>query len=259
MLVDLADVLRGAGLPVVERDGWRERGHGHMGEVRAIVLHHTAGPKTGEAPSLPVVERGRPDLAGPLAHLVLGRSGVWFVIAAGLCWHTGVTFAAWQSNAHAIGIEAEATGVDAWPAAQYDSYVAGARALADHYGVPYSRVLGHREVASPAGRKVDPNFDMSRFRAALEEADVPLTDADVERIARRAADLVWQRPTANAWGGVVEAQQILNGAEKRTAEILDEMHSAPGEAAAGVVNGLDLEALAARVVDLLAARIGRTA
>jgi hypothetical protein len=249
MLDALPGILRGAGLDVVERPGWQRRGHGDMGDVRAVVLHHTAGPAAGEAPSLRVVEEGRPDLAGPLAHLVLGRSGRWYVVAAGLCWHTGVTLEAWQSNAHAIGVEAEATGVDPWPAAQYDSYVAGARALADHYGVPYGRVLGHREVASPRGRKIDPNFNMAAFRAALTlGADVPLTDADVERIARRAADLVWQRPTANAWGGIVEAQQILNGAEKRTAEILDQVHTPDG--------GVDLEALAARVVDLLAARLG---
>lgn len=158
MLVDLADVLRRAGLDVVERPGWRERGHGHMGEVRAVILHHTAGPAKGDAPSLLTVENGRPDLKGPLAHLVLARSGRWHVVAAGLCWHTGLTLADWQSNAHAIGVEGEATGVDPWPRVQYDSMVRGARALADFYRVPYARVLGHKEVCSPRGRKVDPNF-----------------------------------------------------------------------------------------------------
>lgn len=53
------------------------------------------------------------------------------------------------------------------------------------------------------------------------EEDVPLTDDEVERIARRTADLVWLRPTRNGFGTVVEAQQILVGGEKRTAEILD--------------------------------------
>jgi hypothetical protein len=38
-----------------------------MSGVRCVVLHHTAGPATGEAPSLSVVENGRPDLTGPLA------------------------------------------------------------------------------------------------------------------------------------------------------------------------------------------------
>ena len=92
MLTDLADILRGAGLAVVERPGWRTRGHGQMSGVRCVVLHHTAGPATGEAPSLGVVENGRPGLTGPLAQLVLGRSGTWYVVAAGLCHHTGATF-----------------------------------------------------------------------------------------------------------------------------------------------------------------------
>jgi hypothetical protein len=264
MLAGLADVLRRAGLTVVERPDWQLRGHGGgqcgcegpcqsgpMFGVRSITLHHTGGPPAGEAPSLPVVEGGRPDLAGPLAHLVLGRSGTWYATAAGLCWHAGATFEPWQSNAYAIGIEAEGTGVDPWPAAQYDSYVAGARALADHYRVPYGRVLGHREVAKPHGRKVDPNFDLEAFRDALfapREEAVPLSDADVERIARRTADLTWQRPTRNGFGEVVEAQQIVNGVELRLAD----MQAAVSPAFAAV----DLSVLADLVVDRLAARLG---
>ena len=208
ILTDLAGVLRGAGLPVVERPGWRTRGHGQMGDVRAVVLHHTAGPAQGEAPSLGVVERGRPDLAGPLAHLALGRSGTWYVVAAGLCWHTGATREPWQGNAHAIGIEAEATGRDTWPAVQLAAYVRGARALADHYRVPYSRVLGHREVCSPPGRKTDPNLDLVAFRAALTRKDDDVT-----------ADEVWAAPVRNGFGDTVQAVQVLNGVETRLADL----------------------------------------
>lgn len=167
MLTDLGDAARTSGLPVVEEPGWRGRGHGAMVAVDSIICHHTAGPATGDAPSLPAVRDGRADLAGPLSHLVLARSGTVHVVAAGLCWHAGLTFQPWQSNAHAIGVEAEATGRDPWPAVQYDAYVRLCRALADHYDVPYARVLGHKEVASPAGRKPDPNFSMPDFRAAL--------------------------------------------------------------------------------------------
>lgn len=170
MLTDLADAARASGLPVVEEPGWRTRGHGGLaGPPQAIICHHTAGPTTGDAPSLRVVRDGRPDLAGPLAHLVLARSGTVHVVAAGLCWHAGATFQPWQSNAHAIGIEAEATGRDPWPDVQYKAYVRLCRALADHYDVPYARVLGHKEVASPAGRKIDPNFGMDAFRAAIAD------------------------------------------------------------------------------------------
>ncbi|MBL8926331.1 MAG: N-acetylmuramoyl-L-alanine amidase [Pseudonocardia sp.] len=251
MLTELADVLRRAGLPAQEVAGWQTRGHGPMSSVSCVVLHHTAGPATGEAPSLATVTTGRPGLAGPLAQLVLGRSGTWYVVAAGLSYHAGVVFEPWQGNAHAIGIEAEATGVDAWPPAQYASYVAGARALADYYGVPYSRVLGHREVAAPAGRKVDPNLDLAAFRAALSNVEDDVTAAEV-----------WTAPIRNAFGDTVQAAQILVGTEHRVADVqrgLALVSESVGDLAQRIdglsAGGVDLDALAAKVADLLAQRL----
>jgi hypothetical protein len=144
-----------------------------MVNVQTILCHHTAGPKNGELPSLATVRDGRPDLAGPLAHLMLGRSGTVYVIAAGLCWHAGIVFDNSQANEHAIGIEAEATGVDAWPLVQYDAYARLTCGLAKHYRLPISRILGHKEVASPRGRKSDPNFDMPAFRSKAANTPPP--------------------------------------------------------------------------------------
>lgn len=175
MLTDLADACRRSGLAVVEEPGWQGRGHGQMTAVTAIVCHHTAGPRSGELPSLRVVRDGRADLPGPLAQLMLSRSGVVHVIAAGLCWHAGNTWTRAQSNGYAIGIEAEATGVDPWPPAQYAAYARLCRALADHYRVPYGAIQGHKEVCKPAGRKSDPNFDMAAFRALVARIGQPST------------------------------------------------------------------------------------
>lgn len=170
MLTNLASVVRSSGLTVVEVPGWRTRGHGQMTAVDAIICHHTAGPKTGNYPSLNVVTEGRSDLAGPLSQLGLGRNGTVYVIAAGVAYHAGATFETWQNNWHAIGIEAEATGVDDWPDVQYDAYARLCAALRHGYDVPNDRVLGHKEVAKPKGRKPDPNFDMNVFRAAVARA-----------------------------------------------------------------------------------------
>lgn len=175
MLTDLADILRNAGLNVVEVDGWKTRGHGVMASAKGILIHHTAGPATGDFPSLRVVRDGRSDLAGPLSQLGLGRTGTWYVIAAGRSYHAGATIDdSIFGNSNAIGIEAEATGSPAtntghahWPDVQYESYVRGVKALQAAYGIPTSRVLGHKEAAVPAGRKPDPNFSMPEFRAAL--------------------------------------------------------------------------------------------
>lgn len=170
-LVWLAPVLRAAGLSVIEEDGWGSRGHGDMGAIQGVLCHHTAGPLHGDAPSLPTVVNGRPDLAGPLSQLFLARSGVWHIVAAGKAWHAGA--GAWQGvtdgNAHFVGIEAENTGLanDPWPAEQLDSYSRGVAAILAHIGAAPIMCAGHKEYALPAGRKTDPSFDMTAFRSSV--------------------------------------------------------------------------------------------
>lgn len=193
MLTKLADVLRNAGLEVVEESGWQRRGHGVMSDVRTIVCHHTGGLK-----DLRVVKDGRPGLAGPLAQFWLSQAGVWHVVAAGKCWHAGVVRRGEYANEYAIGIEAEATGKDAWPAVQYQSYAKGCAALARAFGVTTDHVLGHKEVCDPPGRKSDPNFDMDAFRDLVQRYRVELsapraiTPEDDMPTADEVAKAVWQ-------------------------------------------------------------------
>ena len=168
-LTDLAAACRKSGLKVVEQPGWRQRGHGPMGSIKAIVCHHTAGPAAGNAPSLNVVQSGRTGLPGPLSQIVLARDGTVYVVAAGLAYHAGAVRKPEYGNAHAIGIEAEATGTTTWPERQMDAYARLCAALMAHYRVPLENVLGHKEVCSPAGRKIDPNFDMVAFRAQVQQ------------------------------------------------------------------------------------------
>jgi hypothetical protein len=86
----LADVLRSGGCKVTELAGWKDRGRlGAFGPVKGVLCHHTAGPTTGNAPSLSTIVNGRPDLPGPLSHLHLARDGTFTVIAAGRCNHAG--------------------------------------------------------------------------------------------------------------------------------------------------------------------------
>lgn len=164
MLTSLAGIARGAGLAVSEYPGWRTRGHGQMGTVRSVMCHHTATTNmTGDAPSLGYVARNG------LAQFVLARSGRVHVVAAGLCWHAGVvTNSTVYGNPHSIGIEAENNGTgEPWPAAQMAAYRTLCRALIDTFGLSVSRVVGHREAAYPAGRKIDPTFNMAAFRSSI--------------------------------------------------------------------------------------------
>lgn len=171
-LIWLPQVLKNAGLKVAEVDGWRERGHGDVGAVVGVMCHHTAGPKNGNMPSLNTIVHGRADLPGPLSQLGLGRDGSWFVIAAGKAYHAGT--GSWRGitsgNSSFIGIEAENTGLSddsPWPDIQMESYRHGVAAILKHIGTSVDFCAGHKEFALPAGRKIDPNFDMDSFRAAV--------------------------------------------------------------------------------------------
>jgi len=175
--LNLPTVLANAGLTVETIPGWEDRGRpapdgNPVGllDIRAIVCHHTAGPLGTDRASLHTVTQGRPDLTGPLAQLFLTRAGVWIVVAAGKSNSNGPVTTEDFANAHTINIEAEAQGTGSpqdWPAEQYQSYAKGVAALAIGFTLPVTRVVGHKEVAVPKGRKTDPSFDMPMFRTVV--------------------------------------------------------------------------------------------
>jgi hypothetical protein len=185
MLTELADVLRSAGLKVMEEPGWKTRGHGQMAGVLTITCHHTAnGGTIGNSPSLRVVKEGRPGLSGPLSQLFLARDGTWHVVAAGVSYHAGVSRENRFTNKWAVGIEAEAKGVPGtasdWPKVQVDSYARGCAALVKRYQLSVADVRGHKETCDPPGRKSDPSFDMAAFRrqvgAELVKLNTPIEE-----------------------------------------------------------------------------------
>lgn len=138
-----------------------------------IVLHATVTsaklPFSGIANLL---ANGRPDLAGPLAHLLISRNGAIAQTApfnqranhvgAGAPWH-GVAV----KNSNSIGIEMINTGnyaEDPYPETQIKATTAAISALMRAYGIRI--VVGHNEVAPQ--RKTDPGPGVAAaFRQAL--------------------------------------------------------------------------------------------
>jgi hypothetical protein len=192
MLTQLATIARKTGCPVVEVPGWKTRTTKderkrprEMSDIRTITCHHTAnGGAKGNYPSLRVVRDGRTGLQGPLAHYGIGLDGTIYVIAAGNCNHAGVSSSADYTNSHAIGIEAEAVGVPGtkgdWPPKQMDAYVRLCRALVEAFpGVSVSDVRGHKETCAPAGRKSDPDFNMTAFRIRVAAMDLTPPAEDI--------------------------------------------------------------------------------
>lgn len=203
----LASVLRSAGLPVREVGGWEQRGYNDFGDVRGVLLHHTAGSVSGNYPSESVVVNGRSGLSGPLANLGLARDGTWIVVAAGRANHAGTGYVSWcgrdNGNQHLIGIEAESTGRGDWTQAQLDNYPRGVAALLGAARLGSSRAIGHKEWAPT--RKIDPYGwpgDMHGFRTKVEEwlrggGVMAISDEDAKKIAAAQLDMTLSRKYIN--------------------------------------------------------------
>ncbi len=185
-LIWLPDVLLKAGLKVAPVDGWEERGRGDIKQVKGVMCHHTAGPKTGNMPSLNTLKEGRllnngTWLKPPLCNLGLGRDGTYYVIGAGRANHAGPPDpGGWRgvttANSNMIGIEAEHVGRPdvPWPDIQMEAYHHGVAAILKHLGLNEMNCCGHKEYAP--SRKPDPTFDMHNFRArvaAILQANLP--------------------------------------------------------------------------------------
>jgi hypothetical protein len=167
----LATVLENAGLKVAEVPGWQNRGRpSPMRIVKGVMCHHTVGPRNGNMPSLNVLINGRSGLPGPLSQLGLGRDGTFYIIAAGRCNHAGT--GNWKGetdgNGCFIGIEAENTGSESWPAIQLDAYRQGVAAILAHIGASAEMCCGHKEYRLPPGIKLDPHtINMDQFRSEV--------------------------------------------------------------------------------------------
>jgi hypothetical protein len=191
-LTDLVDVLRAAGLKVVEIPGWKTRGRPGSFAPTRVLAHHTGGKSDSRAYVDWMATDGRSDLKPPLAQLALDRSGTWFVMAAGRANHAGQckpidglkTYGDGRNygdgNAQMVGVEAMNTGSEGWAPPQYDSYVRGVSALTKHYG--WRPPLGHRET-SLSGKPDPGRMDLDDFRRDVkadnptpQEDDVQLSD-----------------------------------------------------------------------------------
>ena len=177
----LGDALRAEGVTVVECDGWQKRGRGNILKLKGGVSHHTAGPFEGDHPSLNTIIDGREGLSGPLAQILLSRSGVAYLAAAGVANHAGRGRWPWpnsgvlpnRANECTIGIEWENVGREKFnpepiqPGA-YDAYVKIWSAVCKHAKLdPKTAIIAHREWAP--SRKTDPcGIDMSKFRADIK-------------------------------------------------------------------------------------------
>lgn len=179
----IADALRAAGLQVEEIAGWQSRGSASF-EPQVLVVHHTAGAAGKPAPSLGICINGRPGLSGPLCQVLLGRDGVFRVIAAGRANHAGAGgFRGVTGNTYSLGLEVENVGtvLEPWTPETVALMHRASAALLKGMGRDASWLCGHKEWAPR--RKIDPHsLNMDEFRAAVGAviAGQPVPIAHVE-------------------------------------------------------------------------------
>lgn len=257
----LADVLRAAGLDVVEFPGWRRRGHGGFADIRGVMVHHT-GADTATAAS---IAYGFPELAGPLSQLHIARDGTVTVVAAGAAWHAGDGEYPWlpagTGNRHTIGIECANSGTSPtaphrldWPDAQYFAMVDSCAAIHRHLGQPPSRTIGHKEYAGRAQGKWDPGaIDMTELRrdiAARMDAARGYPGMLLLRGSRGPQVAELQRRLKHAYAAYAGRLRIdgVFGPETEAA-VREFQRRTPGLAVDGIVGPVTAAALRLRLID----------
>lgn len=170
----LADVLRAAGVPVVEEGDWRNRMRPGDFAPIGVLWHHTASTSSpsNPAPALNTCINGRPDLNGPLCQALVDYNGVFHVISGGRANHAGASrgsgpIPAGDGNALMIGWEIDYNGVSQeMTAAQYRNSVKATVAVLRRLGRGSAYVRGHRETSTTG--KIDPSFiDLDVLRAEI--------------------------------------------------------------------------------------------
>lgn len=172
-----------AGVIVREVPGWEQRGSTFAHVPVGCVDHHDASTrKSGEWGALGVVTHGYGKLTGPLSQFVTARClddiPKIAIVAAGRANHAGRggpcamggrTVGRNQGNGLLYGNEKanDGRGEPHTAAAHYAADALFAAVLAECRGEGVERLIGHKEWATPDGRKGDPEYSMDWRRGRV--------------------------------------------------------------------------------------------
>jgi len=142
--------------------------------IDTIVMHHTAGKGTAKD----VAAWFQNPTAEVSSHYIVDKAGVIVQpvqdnLAA---WHAGKSLfdGRYGVNQFSLGIEIcnKGDNIDPYTDAQYRALGQLMAYLMDKYNIPWTKVTGHKDIAIPKGRKVDPSNNFSYARMQEEVAKV---------------------------------------------------------------------------------------
>jgi hypothetical protein len=253
----LADVLTDAGLVVRPYPGWETRGKTDL-DPRGVMLHHTVTkPTTADV----VVDKilavtGSSSTPAPLANYSTSRDGSVSIIAAGTANHGGDgNWNGLSGNKWWLGDEMKNLGTassEPWGPKQLDAAYRAAAACLKHIGQDESWLMGHKEYATPPGRKTDPHtLNMNTVRATvktiMEDAMTPEDKAEILAAIAAVPTATWKYPQKDD-PAVLSTYQL----QSRTKEDTSAIRTAVGALDPSVVVGItdaDLAAIAEAVAD----------
>lgn len=136
--------------------------------IDAIILHDTIS-ETAES----AISWFQNKESAVSAHYVVDRSGqVYQCVDTGrAAWHAGESNL-WNQpdcNRYSVGVELVSTGKNGYTDEQILSLILLCVDLCFEFHIPLNRIVGHKDVALPRGRKKDPssNLNMARLLVAI--------------------------------------------------------------------------------------------
>jgi hypothetical protein len=174
----LADVLRAAGLKVVEHDGWKDRGHGDFTDLDSVVWHHDGSPE-GDSPGVPGFMLSHWDIAA--ANCWVQLNGTWHLLAAGVSYHAGKVLPGKPGNKRSLGVETDHTTGETWSGVEMlHSLRVGTAAILARLDEDQGGLHFHKTICSPVGRKTDPDgLELPTERKAIAELLHPHQEDDM--------------------------------------------------------------------------------
>lgn len=214
LITDVADVLRSAGLTVIERPGWKDRYETDGGfDPIGLLLHHDAmglgwNSNPNDDMNVPAFMEQNGNSG---SQLWVRKDGAWAVMSSGRKWHAGRGIGYGdigrdRGNTLTIGIETDHTIGNPWPDVQVDSIYRGSAAMVQHYGFKAGNCFGHKEYAPD--RKIDPeNFDLDLWRSKLSARPPRKTAPGVPFTPPGTIDLNFPAPTKDWFDSMSQAEK----------------------------------------------------